>query len=302
MKRLWIILASLFGLIAGCAAPNQTPIPTPYPPEYLPTVIALTAEAANLAATNTAALIPTATATFTPQPTITVTPAITWTPTAFPGHEIGKVQFIMPGPMSKVTSPIQFRANVILTNEKEKAQVELYGEDGRLLARELRSLPTTSTGAFFSIKIPFEIRTTAELGRITVSTIDKEGRISALNSVRILLLSTGESEIYPAGNPSEPVAIFNPAPEAIVFGGTVKVDGDLWPVNLQPVYVELVDPNGKVLGVRILNVSTIDPQLFSTSVPYKVTEPTEARLVIRQSDDRMPGMYYVYTQKILINP
>lgn len=302
MKRPWIILASLLGLVVGCAAPNQTPLPTPYPPEYLPTVIALTAEAANLVATNAAAAIPTVTPTFTPEPTITFTPAATWTPTAFPGHEIGAVQFIMPGPMSKVTSPIQFRANVILTSEKEKAQVELYGEDGRLLARELRTLPTTSTGAFFSVKIPFEIRATAELGRITVSVVDKEGRIAALHSTRVLLLSSGESEIYPAGNPSEPVALFNPQPDSIVFGSTVKVEGDIWPVNLQPVYVELVDPNGKVLGVRILNISDINPQLFSTSVPYKITEPVEARLVIRQSDDRMPGMFYVFTQKILLNP
>jgi hypothetical protein len=301
MKRYWIIFASLLGLVTGCAAPNQTLVPTPLPPEYLPTVIALTAEAANQAATGTAASIPTDLPTLTPAPTRTLTPAVTWTATAFPGHEVGAVQFIMPGPMSKVTSPIQFRANVIVS-ESEKAQVDLYGEDGRLLARELRTLPTTSTGAFFSVKIPFEIRAAAELGRITVSTVDKEGRIAALNSVHVLLLASGESEIYPAGNPAEPVAIFNPDLEAGIFGGTVKVDGDIWPVNLQPVYVELVDPSGKVLGVRILNVSNINPQLFSTSVPYKIVEPIVARLVIRQSDERIPGMFYIYTQKVLLNP
>jgi hypothetical protein len=47
--RTGFIIASLVGLLAGCASlasPTQSPVPTPYPLEYLPTVIALTAEAA----------------------------------------------------------------------------------------------------------------------------------------------------------------------------------------------------------------------------------------------------------------
>ena len=47
MKRNVLLFASLLGLIFACAAPTPSPIPTAYPPEYLPTVIALTAEAAN---------------------------------------------------------------------------------------------------------------------------------------------------------------------------------------------------------------------------------------------------------------
>ena len=60
MKRSLLLLASLLTLLVACAAPTASPIPTAFPPEYLPTVIALTAEAANVLGTEVAlALTPT---------------------------------------------------------------------------------------------------------------------------------------------------------------------------------------------------------------------------------------------------
>lgn len=309
MKRHLFLLAALLGFLAGCASPTANPIPTPYPPEYLPTVIALTAEAANVAGTETAlALTPVLNPTETQIPTETAIPSETPTslptpsPTSIPGHAIGAVQFISPGPMSKLISPIQFRANVI-SGENQKVKVELFGEDNRLLASKLiNKVLNTSEGAFVSFKIPFETRAVAELGRITVSTFDNDGRTQALNSVRVLLLSTGVNQINPPGNPSEPVGVFSPLDEEAASGGVLNVNGDIWPLSLQPVILELIDPAGKSLGLRILTISTLEPQLFKTTIPYKVSEPTLARLTIHQDDDRMDGLFYVYSQLILLNP
>jgi hypothetical protein len=140
------------------------------------------------------------------------------------------------------------------------------------------------------------------VGRITVSTQDKSGRLQALNSVRVLLLSSGNNEINPSGNPSEPVGVFSPLSEESVSGGVLNVRGDIWPFNLQPVILELVGPDGKSIGLRILTVEHIDPQLFETTIPYKVTEPMLARLTIYQDDDRIKGLIYVYSQEVLLNP
>ncbi len=306
MNRYLITLAALLGLVAGCAAPAVSPVPTPYPPEYLPTVIALTADAANVFATETAmAIVPLADATETLAPTAlpSQTPGAlsTVVATDIPWHETGAVQFISPGPMSKLISPIQLLVKVVV-GESEKVQVDLYGEDGRLLSRAVRLLGRTTKGALLSLKVSFETRATAELGRITISTLDKSGRIQALNSVRVLLLSSGVNEINPPGNPAEPVKVFSPMPEEAVSGGVLNVKGDIWPFSLQQVMVELVSLAGKSIGLRILNVDGINPQLFETNIPYKVTEPTSARLLIRQSDDRMPGLFYVYSQLVLLNP
>ena len=123
-----------------------------------------------------------------------------------------------------------------------------------------------------------------------------------MNSVRILLLSSGVNEINPVGNPSEPVGVFMPQAAESIFGGVVNVRGDIWPFSLQPVILELMDAAGKSIALRIITLDTINPQLFETTIPYKVTEVTAARLTIRQDDDRMPGVFYIYSQEVILNP
>jgi hypothetical protein len=301
MKR--ILCASLLFLLAACAAPTASPIPTAYPPEYLPTVIALTAEAANVLGTQVAlALTPSLAPTKTPRPTLSPTPQPTFTQTTIPGHDPAAIEIQSPGPMSKVISPITLRMNIV-TGDSEKVQIDLYGEDGRLLTRNVkRGVPTSGKGVPQQIKVPFEIRAAAEVGRLTVSTTDKEGRIQSLNSVRLLLLSSGVNEINPPGNPSEPVGVFSPEEEEEISGGVLNFRGDVWPFNLNPVILELVGPDGRSMALRILNLDQLQPQLFETTLPYKVSEPTLARLTIRQDDDRIDGLFYVYSQEVLLNP
>ena len=303
MKRSILLLVSLLGLLAACAAPTESPIPTAYPPEYLPTVIALTADAANVLGTEVAlALTPSAFPSNTPRPTLSPTPQPTFTQTTIPGHDPAAIQIHAPGPMSKVISPITLHMNIV-AGKSEKVQIELYGEDGRLLTRNVkRGVPTSGKGVPQQIKVPFEIRAAAEVGRLTVSTTDKEGRMQSLNSVRLLLLSSGVNEINPPGNPSEPVGVFSPESEEEITGGVLNVKGDIWPFNLNPVILELVGPDGRSMALRILNLEQLHPQLFETTLPYKVSEPTLARLTIRQDDDRIDGLFYVYSQEVLLNP
>ncbi len=302
MKRNLLLLASLLGLIAGCAPQATNPVPTPYPPEYLPTVIALTAESVSISATETyIASIPTERPTDIPEPTLSPTSFPTFTPTTIPGHRNAAIQFIAPGPMSKLVSPISLRMNIKI-GDSQSMQVELLGEDGRLLSRIVKHVQTSNDGVLQNIKIPFEIRAAAEVGRITVSSLDKAGRVQMLNSVHVLLLSSGNSEINPPGNPSEPVGVFSPLLKETASNGVLNVRMDVWPFNLNPVILELIDPDKKSISLRILNMKSVNPQLFETTLPYKVTEPTLARLTIRQDDDRIPGLFYLYSQEILLNP
>ncbi len=302
MKRRILLLASLLGLLVGCAAPEASPVPTAYPPEYLPTVIAMTAEAANSLGTEVAlALTPSVFPSNTPRATRSPTPQPTFTKTTIPSHSPAAIQIFAPGPMSKVVSPIILRMNIV-AGESEKVQIDLFGEDGRLLSRNLKDVPTSGRGVLQQIRIPFEIRAAAEVGRITVSTTDEVGRVQSLNSVRVLLLSSGINEITPPGNPSEPVGVFSPFSEEPVSGGVLNVRGDVWPFNLNPVIFELLGPEGSSMGLRIVNVDHLNPQLFDTTIPYKISEPTVARLTIRQVDDRIEGLFYLYSQEVLLNP
>jgi hypothetical protein len=255
-----------------------------------------------LSGTETAvALTPVSSPTDTPEPTLSPTPQATFTATTIPGHEPAAIEIQSPGPMSRVVSPITLRMNIV-SGESEKVQIDLFGEDGRLLSRTVKKVPISGQGVDQQIKIPFEIRAAAEVARMTISTTDKAGRTQAMNSVRLLLLSSGTNEINPPGNPSEPIGVFSPDLEEPVTGGVLSVRGDVWPLNLNPVIFELVGPDGKSLGLRILTVDQLTPQLFETTIPYKISEPTMARLTIRQDDDRMDGLFYVYSQEVLLNP
>ncbi len=302
MKRL-LLLASLLGLLAGCAAPASNPIPTAIPPEFLPTIIAQTAESANQAATETsAALSALVTPTRTLRPTSTFTPAPTFTFTSIPGHKQSAIKITSPGPMSKIVSPITLKMD-IATGASKIVQVDLYGEDGRLLTRTLkRNVPSSTRGYPQTIQIAFEIRAASELGRLSVSTQDEFGRIQSLYSIRLILLSSGVNELTTPGNPSEPIKVFNPLPKETPSGGILNLRMDLWPFNLKPVIVELIDPQGKVLGSRMIAVDHLDPQLVETTIPYDITEPVSARLTIRQSDDRILGLFYLYSQEVLLDP
>lgn len=299
------LIASLLGLLPACAPPVAAGAPTPYPPEYFPTVVVLTGQAAmatNLAGTPTVVATETLTPSITPTPTETYTPAPTATLTPSPAPPKSQIRIETPGPMSKVTSPVSLRMQVV-SGSSELVQVDLQGEDGRLLARKLERVPSWPGGYYVSLKLPFEIRAAAEVGRITISTKDDAGRVQSQLGMRVLLMSVGADEITPEGDPSERAVFYAPPrKDAIAQDGVVTIEGRFLPFNDQPVILELLDPEGKPLGLRVLDFTGTDEQLFSTTIPYKVSEPTLAQLALKQDDERLDGLIYLYSQEILLNP
>lgn len=305
MRLRLLALASLLGLLSACTS-QAAPAPTPLPPDYLPTVVALTGQAAFATA---AALTPSA----TPPPTETPTPVVelpTVTPTLAVGFtDYAKIRFLSPGPMSSVTSPFVFNA-IIAAGESERIQLDLLGEDGRVLYRAIEKLTENPLGIFQRFEIPFEIRAVSEAGYIRISTKDSHNRIQALNTLPILLYSVGTSQVNPPGNIIyERIAMDGFKEKQEFFGGEVVLKGRIWPVNEQPFVAELLSIEGKPLGTRILSMNGIDTQPFETVIPYSVSEPTPARLTFRQenpllgiSDPELGKLVYVYTIEVMLNP
>ncbi|MFZ5822417.1 MAG: hypothetical protein ACOYYJ_21205 [Chloroflexota bacterium] len=295
-----LLLASLPGLLVACAFPGAQSVPTPFPADYFPTVVVMTAQAAM--ATSLAGT-PSATPTDTPAPTetpIPPTPTPTDTLTPSPAARMAQIQIQSPGPMSKIVSPFHLRMQMV-AGESRLVQFDLQGEDGRMLYSKLERVPNNGD-VYFSFKIPFQIRAAAEVGRLTVSTKDGQGRLQSLATQRLLLLSVGPDEITPSGDLLERVVLYEPKASAAPTGGVLDVEGRFLPFNDQLVYLELIDPQGKTIGLRELDFIGVDEQIFSTTVPYKVSEPTQARLVLRQADDRMAGLAYLYSMEITLNP
>lgn len=305
MKLRQILFASFLGLLAACS-PQAAPTPTPLPPDYLPTVVALTGQAAFATA---AALTPTAAPTETPLPVLD-TPIPTATPTLAAGFtDYAQIRFLSPGPMSSLSSPFVVQA-IVAAGESERIQVDLLGEDGRLLQRLSQKLTRNPLGIFQRFEITYEIRAVSEAGYIRISTKDDFGRLQALNTMPVLLYSVGGGQVNPTGNTIyERIAMDGFKEKLNFYAGEVSLQGRIWPFNDQPFVVELITNDGKPISTRILNMNGIDTQPFETTLPYSVSEVTPARLTFRQenpllaiSDPDLGKLVYVYTVEVILNP
>lgn len=303
MFRRIILLLCLALLLSGCALPGIDVAPTPYPADYLPTVIYLTAQSIN--ATKLAAVTPTETPTLEPSPVgpaETATPLPTATNTPGPSIPLAAIQINAPGPMSRIASPLDVHAMVV-AGASHRVEVDLFGEDGRLIARSLVVVAGYAGGDPLNLKIPFEIRAAGETATVQVSTKDAHGRVQSLNSVQVLLLSTGASQVTPPGNDIyERVAFYDLPIDAHISGGTLAVKGRYAPMNDKPTILELVADDGTSLGLRVLDLTGGDGEYFNTTIPYKVTALTAARLYLYQDDDVIQGRAYVFSQPLALNP
>ena len=358
MNRRRSLLVLLAGVVCACSVLQRDNLPTPYPTEYLPTVIALTVEAARL--TFTPASIPTSDSTqATPQvasgvasptlsslralsasPTTEETPATlvtsvtstagvpTITPTLSPASAVkngtptrrstrtptitptpalpsAAIQIFNPGPMSKVISPMVVNAS-LRPGSSNRVRIELLGEDGRLLVRKIINYSATSGSVVgVAVELDFEIAAVAEAARLVISTDDSYGRIVALASVDLVLLSIGENDLNPPGDLLEPVVIRDPLPNTLIQGGVLVVMGRAWPTSSGELLIELVDAKGKVVGYRQASISEPDDMgygVFTTDIAYEVKGPTWVRLIVSDVGDRPKGLKHVTSLEVLLSP
>jgi hypothetical protein len=286
-------------LLAGCGIPGSVAPPTPFPPDYVPTAVYLTALSIDAAtqAANPPTLTPTVTSTFIP-----ATLAPTLTPTAGPQVPLAAIQVRAPGPMSRIVSPLQVQL-LAVAGDSKRIEISLFGEDGGLLGRSLIAVPGSTSGDSLSVKVPFEIRGVSELGYLQVSTKNGRSLVQSLITVPILLLSAGETLVNPPGNTIyERVALADLPPEAEITGGMLSVTGQVLPYNSSPVIMELVTEEGDSLSLRVLNATGEDWQGVETTLPYRVSLSTPARLFVRQADQVIGGEAYVFSQPITLLP
>ncbi len=314
-------------LTGGCAAFSfSTALPTLLPDEYIPTAIALTASALvaqtpvnetvlSEAVTPMPGMLEVETPIFldvtntsTPAPAITAIshnlPASTLIPVAAVEIPFAHIQILHPGELSKVVSPIPFHAYLV-PGADNHAQVALFGEDGRVIYRQIFVFADSGVPTHLRTDIDFEINAVAETVRLVVQTQDDRGRVLALASEDLILLSLGSADINPAGDLLESLFIASPSTRALIQGGVATITG--W-ARVQPdqlLLVELIAADGRVLGSRLAGVaSTMDGAhgLFSVEVPYQINAPTWARVTVTERGTRIPGPVTVTSVHVLLSP
>ena len=312
-------------ILSGCAGLNNQGLPTILPSEYLPTVIALTLEAQGISLPideqPTSGLVapsdrvsfasPEASATqIDLPPTLSigstqVTATALDTPTPPADIPYAKIQILNPGPASRLPSPFLMRA-FLAPGPNGVVKIELLGEDGRLLMRELKRYDVPEgTQMNTAVEMNFEIQAVAEIGRVQVSIEDNNGKVVALASVDVILLSLGEADTNPPGDLLETIVIREPAPNTLIQGGIVWVYGLARPRTGQPLMIELRSSDDRIVGTRQVAV-TLPPDgnhgIFAIDVPYNIDTPTKARVIVWEKGDRIPGIAHLSSLEVMLSP
>lgn len=333
MRRFWlwaaVCAAALW--ISGCAGLEGPAQPDLIPTEELPTVIALTLQARGVTVAAPAAgwtpepreptqlstigpivtpATPASASTLeTPSPEAPATsaaPSIRLSPTYAPPLPDATVQIYRIGEMSRIVSPLQVTTH-LRSRWGKVIRIELFGEDGRLLARHLRSFQNVPwDAARVDVNLEFGISAAGEAGRLVVSVEDPFGRLIDVNSVNVILLSHGETELNPATALLQKLIIQQPAEKELVLGGRLIASGRaLLNQPDQPLRAMLVNESGKILGQRLARAEAKFPGDygdFTVEVPYSVAELTPARLVIYEEGEPISDIAHLASVEVILAP
>lgn len=305
------------GQSAAALAQPAAALAQPAAGAALPTADAAQAETPTLpplSPADTATPLLSATATIQPSPTgptatpypITLLPPL---PSATPAPSVANdlIEIRNLGPLSKVVSPLHVYA-YLLPGFKQRVLVELLGEDRRVLFREIKAVLYVNPGAMAIVTLDkeFEIKATAEAGRLVISTTDQYGRLTALNSVPLILLSVGDPDISLPADQYNPILIGEPASKTLIQGGRLLVTGLARPNGDGPLMVQLIDQKGSVVGQRLASITPPDAPggygTFATEVTYAVNAPTSVLLTVWQGGDKIEDIIHLTSREIMLTP
>lgn len=292
MRRSGLLILWALIVLSACGVRQQNALPTLIPTEYLPTVIAMTAAALP---THTPPPEQMATPTVIPPLTPTIYMPALAAETALPEAlriPEAEIQIVRPGALSKVVSPMLISIYVIPGAER-KATVELWGEDGRLIYRRIFTFTNVNDRTQIYEEIAFELAGAAETARLVASTHDEYGRVLSLASTPIILLSEGEEGLYAVNDVMTPILIQSPAENVLIQGTSLRVSGVARTPEDEPLLVELVAADGRVLGSRLAGFSNFESGMhnfFTAEIPFGVESPTWVRVIVseRSGDDISP--------------
>lgn len=196
-----------------------------------------------------------------------------------------------PGPNSKLSSPIMVNGYAY-PGYDNKVTVQLYGEDGRLMANQEITLQKSESGwVSFSTQIPFTLLTAGESASLMLVSYDAFGRRIAMCNIPLLLMQIGDSEIEPAGFSYAPSYMTSPENASAVSGGMLHVEGYAHPYNTDPVIIDVINEDGTIILTQIVPIHSVGDanyMYFSADIPYSVNSATPVRLTIRQMMNHSP--------------
>ena len=196
-----------------------------------------------------------------PAPTLTITPGLTPAYTYAPDegetvYPLAMLRILSPGDESRLVSPFRPELSILLGADNT-IEVELLNSNGELLVKKLLSYPEVNTSERILIQpeMDFEVAGDQQTGRLVIKSQDTFGRLIALTSCDLILMSSGESSPEGAKLPYESFLLIEPQVGEVIQGGVVHVSGYARPVGSSMIVIELVDEGGVVVSTRVLSLT-----------------------------------------------
>ncbi len=282
---------------------------TPTPTAFVPPTVGVT---------DTAVPGPSPTAEVTTAPVASDTP-LPAGPSATPAPpDIPEAILILqPGTSASVTSPVHVTGEADPTFEQNLV-IQITDENGGVLA----TTPTTiqvEAGQRGPYAADVEFSVAADQpGRISVfSTSARDGGLIHLASVEVILLASGPASPAAADTHPESLIINSPAPNAAVSGGIIHIEGYTQYVFENQLAVVLCGEGGQgdtepvcgttdnLLENGVASVNSPDvglPGPYAGDLPYGITAPIQARLVVYSTSPRDGGILHLATVNIQLSP
>jgi hypothetical protein len=249
----------------------------------------------------------------TPQPFTTTTPVIVienpnlnYTPTPEPlpiSLPKEKIAILRPAAGSNVTSPMRVNGYAG-PSWNNRVELRLIGEDGQLITRTIAYLLALPGNAGpFTVEMNFETTMLAEKARLEASTFSKDDtKLEHMASVDLILLSIGAPLVHWTIHGPEQLTIISPQEYQIISGGTVSVNGVGWVSKEGPLYVDVLDRDGNVVGGTQVEIDSNGPGMagpFEVEIEYQIAEAQRGRIAIYEESQSIPGI--IHYASIIVN-
>lgn len=220
---------------------------------------------------------------------------------------IAAINILRPGQYSRLTSPIRVIANLQTGNDLDVI-LTLFGEDGRVLANkniDAKPYDDPLNGNLIT-DVNFSIPGMVEAGRLELKVIDRYGRLKALNSVNLVLMTNLPDDRNYAPESGERIQLQIPFPSQteiesnpLLISGLARVQSD------HPINIWLVDERGNTVGeaeAAVVRTPGSAYGQFIGEITYEVSAPTRVYMILAISDSRIPGYTYVKAIEMVLLP
>ncbi|OGO09901.1 MAG: hypothetical protein A2Z66_07580 [Chloroflexi bacterium RBG_13_66_10] len=215
------------------------------------------------------------------------------------------ILILEPGPGSRLVGSIHI-SGIADTTFEQNLGIRVLLDDGSLLAQTstIIDVPLGNRGPF-EADVPFTIAGERNAFIEVYSASPRDGGITHLNSMGVILAEAGPVDIAPASPHPEDINIHAPVSGATVSGGVVHVEGIGIASFEQTLVVTVYNADGAAIATLPLIVAAPDfglPGTFSIDVPYMVARSQPGRITVSDPSAVFLGDNHLASVEVTLAP